>query len=289
MKKFLNLKESFYNPTFYHHIKNVTFSYSLVFFIFFAIILGIFKTYFFLNNDFKSFENQIPIIRNEIIDNYPQDLIIEWDTNDLLISQNGKEADTFSLPYTSNIDDSFKKQANLPNNFLFYKNSEEFSSEELRLLTKENLLVLNRKELFFDLSSDNQEYQSTNLSDLLSNSDKFSINRDNIVEYSDIAIYRSEFIISVVKNILWLLLPIVFSFLSLLLTFFLSIFAHFLLKIHNSFSYKNTFQISLHLAIVVDLIMQITTLLYGKNFGLFGISFWILYIYLFFNNKFMTK
>jgi hypothetical protein len=277
LKKYLlKLLASVTAIDFYKQLKNTSVLSSVSFFIFSFAILGIVLD---LELSFKTIpqiETQSFQSLEQIKNNYPEDLSISWDKETLNINRSELKLD---YPDWLKLD-----KKSLPQYLAIYSSTDLNPESVSSQISNSSLLVFDRQQLF--VSQLNGNYDALPLTEVPGFEKEFVINKNNLPE--KVATWQNALakLFSGSQKVLPFFLIPSFIILSLIGNFLDALLVFLLVRIFGRFSFKYIFKISLHVAVIAEIIARATALIYAhSNYPLFSISYWIIISFVLLNLK----
>jgi hypothetical protein len=269
---FKTLKLSFTDPKYYLDVLKAKFSFSLKFFLVAFLLLSLTRSLKFIFLEIPQLKSDFNQTLSQVKNNYPENLVIKWNQDNLELE--GPEFLEVSYP-------SFvKTNSEMPPKFAYLTNNEINENN----INKNFLINFDQQNLF---AFGQPNYQSMPLKSLAGFEQEFTLDQEKMLEILPEVDRSFE---NLLKNLTYLS-PILF-FIGLILSriwivFFEIILAFLLIKINKlKISFKKLIQISLHIVVVLEIIWQISKLLYPThNLALINIGFWVILIFIYWTNK----
>lgn len=282
------LLKTFTDVHFYKTLIHTPLKDSLVFFVLCMIFLGLIRTSIFVTSTLpqeeKNIHQSIDILERE----YPENLVIVWDTRKLTFQERSPGSDTFIIldqylfQYPTVLTENQENIAGLPKNFGQYLQNDDLSEVEKTALYQDNFFLLTETDLL--LSSSKGEWTAFPLKELPSAENQFQISKSNIPQILNMVKEEISGTFSFIKEMSWVVIPVLLLLFRAASLAILSLFAYFLARLNTlSLTYKKCYQISLHLGVVAECISIVIQQLYPKqNLNWFSMSFWVLFFYVLF-------
>lgn len=279
------LRQTFTDVSFYKEIPTLETKLSIKFFLLSMLLLGLFRTARFVKVTVPQNKQLIEQSLTEIETYYPEDVLIEWDTQILKMyhtdaTNGGKSAiNEYKFTYPATFSEEKLQESGFPENFGAYINQDVVSTEPNESAFSNTFFLLTQKE--FLINSAQNEWQAFPYQDLPGADQAFQIDKTNIADVTQMAKNTLFGALQMIQELSWLVLPLLTILFRVFSTAVLALFALFLARINTlQLSYKNVFQISLHLAVVAESIDFLIMLLYpNQHLSWFSLSFWILFFY----------
>ena len=208
MKDYLKtLHLTFTNPRFYKQLFKIRLNKSIKFFVISMFLLGLMRAAIFTTIDIPQNKDYLDQTINEINDNYPENLIINWDRENLTLKyleeneDDTQTIDEFNLSYPSYISKERIEEVELPLYLGRYVNKDEINLEERKILTKKSLIIFTKKDVLVNSLENNGEYwQAFPLKELPNASESLVINKKNLPQFLEIT--KREFLLTIeaIKN-----------------------------------------------------------------------------------------
>lgn len=270
---FNNLKKTFINPDYYLDIiKKSAFS-SFLFFALTLFLLGIIQTLKISYLQLPGWQKEILAIKQEVIENYPVDLTINWNLqNQLLTISPSTEVEIY---YPSRLEKTNFRQSHQ----LALISNAELNQEKLNSLSTSYLFVVNKNLLHLN----NQGFwQNIELMFLPGFNQDFRIDQNNIEVITDQIATVILDLLKLIKTWGLILIPLWLIINHLWLSLMNSLLIFLLVKSSQlKLNFKNCWQWSLHILIVAETISQLTKLIYHQlSIPMLTLSFWLIFLYL---------
>ncbi len=266
----------FTSPKYYLEILKAPFWFSFRFFIISMIILGLAWTLKVNQIIVPAFQQEINNNLDKIEVNYPAELEISWQDNQLESSIN----EIIEIPYP----DSFKQNSQFPPIFGYFIpeniSSEQFSTK----FDQKSLLVLTNSKFF--INNLQGDWANIPLSEVFPK-ESIILNKGTASELISKLKDELEKIFYLVKQLNFVVIPLAIIIIKLWMSFLEAILIFLFFKLNRVvLNFKKTLQLSLHLVVVAEVIAQITSWIYPSiQFSMFTLSYWSIFGYIFWTQK----
>jgi len=271
----------FTSPQYYLEIFKAPFGFSLRFFIISMVFLGLSLTWRVNQKLIPSLQHQTNIALDEAVTNYPAELEITWNKNQLKSST----TETIKIAYPS----SMEKSSGLPPT-LGYFIPENFSSTQFsNRLEQESLFVVTDRNFF--INNLQGDWTKAPLTELLPTADVV-LNKNTSAEFISKLKQELGKIASFIKKLNFIIIPIGLIIARLWMSFFESILLFLFFKLNKlSLKFSKIIQFSLHLVVVAEIINQVASWLYPNiQVSMLTLAYWSIFGYIFWTQKkYFTK
>lgn len=273
------LKNSLTQTKYYLDILQAPLNFSLRFFFISFLILSLFAAIKFNYADLPKIKQNLLSTINDLQHYYPENLLIKYDNQTLGLYQQEANQESqlklLEIDYPNYIN---REQLNLPKKLLTF--SQEADPNNLQQNLPNSTFILATPKKFY-LNSQNswQEFSYENYPGFEQN---FLINKQNLADYSQAWIKIIEETSTLLKYLIFILLPIFLILSRLWIVAIDGLFIYLFLKIGGSkLSIKNVFAWSLHIMVIAELVNQISKTLYQNlTLPMFTLTFWGIFLYL---------
>jgi hypothetical protein len=261
-----SLFNTFSSPRYYLDVLNTRFSFSVRFFIISYALLSLISTGLFWSVSLPKFQQQVKVNLAQAIQSYPQDLVISWDKNHLQTNS----STPIEVPYPS-----FLRQSNLPNSFGYIAPQVTQISDIKSVLPQSSLFVVGERELY--LATAQGGWSAKPLNQMVGFDESFTIDQETApLLISDAMLFFNELagVVKVVYPVFIFLFLLVTRTISLMISSLLLYFMYRLLQ--RPFTFRKTLQLSLHIAVVAELVHIITSQFFPmSSLDMFSITYWV--------------
>jgi len=227
---------------------------------------------FFVKTHLPTMINSFTSIANEASENYPEDLVIDWDGTNLHTNR-----DNFEVYWPSMIDSDIP---GFPSKILFFENSDK-SPQDLNISTNDYISFINTNNIYH-INDETKEWTAQSLGDFAQSSLPLSIDKKFVVDTNkNILIYleNNKDTITLITIIIHIIL------FTSSKVWFLAIETILVILLFRLYSMKLTtnqvIKLSMNIMIPTVVLSTIAELLYSDiNFPLQTITFWILLIFI---------
>jgi len=273
-KYFLKLFSSINSIGFYRDLQNSSLLSVILFFLFSFFYLGVWFSIGIILKDIPELENQLEQELNLIKENYPDDLVITWDQEKLIINR-----EKINLNYPDWFE--FNKE-NFPKYFVSYTQLNLTSELISQKLENSSLFIFDNDKIF--VSNLKGKYSSLPLKETPGFEAKFIIDKNSLPGKINLFQEKLKSVFKSFKIILPIFLIPGFIILGLLGNLIDTLLVFLFIRIFYIFNFKYIFKISLHIAVIAQLIERLSSSLYKNyHYPLFAISYWVIMIFVLWN------
>lgn len=247
---------------FYAEILNTQLRFSLKILLLFYLLLGAILAGIFTLKDVPRLQNTLDETRAELIANYPENLVFDWQNEQL--SSNWPEPVVVPFPSTLQPLDT------APKNLAIIDTTIDDAPANAN-----SLIYITRSKLFVNSMQGN--WTDAELKDLIEN-ESIHIDKTHVIQTAESSKTLQNEALSFLPWLAFLLFSIGTFFFRLLSTLLNALIVQLVFQIMNKkLSYKKVFQLCLHALIPAELIYQISILTFPNlTFPMFGLAFWLI-------------
>lgn len=241
---------------------------------FLALTLFAFASAFnFLIVDYPVILSRFLHITDNISQNYPQDLVFEWDGTQLSANRDSLE---ISWPNNIEID-----ATDIPSNFLYYSNSLQ-SPQDLDIQPYEYIFYINSTDFYYVDSNLSETWTSKSLSSIFEYQESVSLSKETVEQISDqfkTFIHSNQ---TKIKTVFFFTYSSIFLFSKFWFLAIETIIVILLFKLYKiKLSAKQTIILCVYVMIPTVFVNTLAEILYKNiTIPLQTITFWILIIFL---------
>ncbi len=271
------LTGSLTQPTFYVQVLNQPFRRSLQFFLISSVLLGIASAWLMIQYRFPEYQRMFKEVTQEISQNYPDELSIQW--QDQTLSTSNQEP--LMIPYPHFFQAKPTQVAMVIDPSL---DTTQFDQLNQRLPAS-SLSVVGSTQLLINDGLGNWSVLA--LADLPYFDQNFTINQQTLPGVLDQANHHFQQLLQLISPTLYVIWPLIYMFKNAWIILWYAIVGQFILSWYGkNFGFKKIYQLSLHLIVVAQLVEIVGQYLYPDlTFSLLSLTFWCLFIALSFTLK----
>jgi hypothetical protein len=266
----------FTSPKYYLEIFKAPFGFSLRFFMVSMIFLGLTLTWRVNQSVIPALQHQANISLDEEVANYPTDLEIVWNKDQLTSST----TETIRVSYPSGMEQS----SDLPPTLGYFIPEDITAAQFSEKLEQESLFVItNRKFFINNLQGD---WTNAPLTELLPETDVV-LNKNTNAEFISKFKQELEETIVFVKQLNFVAIPIGLIIIRLWMSFLEAILLFLFFKLNRfKLKFSKIMQLSLHLVVIAEIINQVTSWLYPDiQISMLILAYWSIFCYVFWTQK----
>ncbi len=264
------------SPQFYIFVLNKKLFFSIRFFIISYILIGLIISGIIVTVDFPEYKRMTQQVRDELIEQYPNDLLLTWDNQTLSTSSNNPVL----VDYPSIIDkkDRIYKKLAIIDPSLPINQNDDFSTVSDHVATSSAIVVTDSMLLVRSAKNWNSFF----LQELPGFETPFSLSKENLPQISQQIVSLIQSALDVIKYLVPIFFPLLLLVSRVINILIDAILAYLVFRLWNkNLSYWKILQVGLHVAIPAEIIAQTTGYVYGpQEIPMFALTFWILFIWL---------
>lgn len=266
----------FTSPQYYLKILKAPLGFSFRFFIVSMIILGFSWTWRINQRIMPAAQQQLSDGLDELAANYPVELEITWDKNQLQSST----TEAVEVPYPSSIEHNSQLPP-LLGNFI----AEDISAEQFSTKFKRTSLFVVTNNKFF-VNNLQQVWTETTLTDILPPVETV-LNKETVSELIPQLKDQLEKIIELAKQLNFIIMPLLLIMIRLGMAFLEAILVFLFFKLNQfNFKFSQVLQLSLHLVVVSEIINQVTAWIYPQlQISMLTLAYWSIFSYVFWTQR----
>lgn len=279
-KTFLRtIKKTLTQPAYYFEIMQAKFWFVFRFFSLSLILLGLLMAVRFNQRSIPQLKTGFNQALAELKNNYPVELMIEWDGSKLELSTD----DPITIGYPSNWPGILPAEIEQPTQ-LAYLTDQDLTSDEInKEFTVDSWFVIDQDQLF--VSDLNQGWNSQLLSPLFP--EPRSISAENLDQFINEIQQTVESYLQAIQASSYFVIPLALIMTTLWTLLIESVILFLLFKLNRlGLNFGQTFKFSLQVGVVAELVNQLSIWLYPDlNWPMFSLTFWLVTIYVFWTQR----
>ncbi len=266
----------FTSPKYYLEILKTPFWFSLRFFVISTIILGLTLAWRINQRTIPAYQQQINNSLNEIETNYPPELKMSWEENQLKSSTN----EIIEIPYPNSIE----KNPQFPPVFGYFIPDDISHDQFSTKFNQESLLVVTSKKLF--INNLQGTWTDAPLTELFPTED-IALNKDTSPEIISKIKQELGKIFDLAKQLNFIVVPLITILIKFWMSLIEAILVFLFFKLNRfTINFTKTLQLSLHLVVVAEIIAQATSWIYPNlQIPMFTLSYWSIFSYIFWTQR----